>query len=375
MTQKINILELRVVKGSGGGPEKTILLSAERIDKEKFSTVIVYIGEKGDKSFGVTQKAMGREIEYIELWERWKFDWRILIELYRIIKRYHIHIIHAHDYKSDILAWLIGFVAKVRLFSTVHGWIENTTKERFYNLCDRIVLRWYDKIIAVNKLIMARLIQSGINKRKIELIHNAIDIDDYERVPFGGDIRDELGIKPNTPVIGYVGRLSAEKDLPILFMAVKILSNEFPQLRAVIAGDGPLKECLKEYCKKIGVESNVIFLGQRMDIKRIYQTIDVFVLTSKTEGIPNVILEAMAMQVPVVSTNVGGVGEIITHNVDGFLVEPGDVNSLCNYLRKLLTDKETKNRLIKEAYKTVSNKFSFANRLKRIEGLYTNCLS
>jgi glycosyltransferase involved in cell wall biosynthesis len=368
--KKINILELRVVRGSGGGPEKTIFLSAEMIDKEKFSTVVVYIGQKGDKAFGVTKKAEGRDVKYIELWERGRFDWRIIRKLLQIIKEYSIDIVHGHDYKSDVIGRVLRIFTPVKLISTVHGWVGNNSKERFYNYVDRKVLKKYDKVIAVNKPIMDLLVQKKVNPRKVELIHNAILVEDYAPQSEVKDLRSELKIPDSAPVLGFVGRISEEKDLPLLFMAVKKSLPDFTDLKVLISGDGPLIDKLKDYCNKIGIGEQVFFLGQVQDIKRVYLTMDVFILTSKTEGIPNVILEAMAMRVPVISTNVGGVGEIIRHNTDGVLIQAGDIAGLCHYFSKMLKENDYRNNVVNEAYKRVSENFGFSARLKRIEEIY-----
>ena len=370
MSRKINILELRVVRGSGGGPEKTIFLSAEKIDKDNFSTIVAYIGQKGDRSFGVTKRAKGKDVQYVELWENGRFDWQIIRQLLRIIKEYSIDIVHGHDYKSDVYGWVLRLFTPVKLISTAHGWIGNDLKERFYNSIDRKILCRYDKVIAVNKPIAEALKNSGVNPKIIEIIHNAIEAEDYSRDKIGDNVRNELNISAEDPVIGFVGRISAEKDLPTLFTAIKQSLTDFPDLKVLIVGDGPLLCEMRENCRQTGIEKHVIFLGQRQDTKRIYAAMDIFTLVSKTEGIPNVVLEAMAMNVPVISTNVGGIGEIITHNLDGILIQRGDTSSLSHYIKELLTNDNYRNSITNAGRKRVLEYFDFSVRLKKFEDIY-----
>jgi len=370
MSQKINILELRAVGESGGGPEKTILLTAKKINREKFSTVVVHISRQGGQTLRVIAKDIGDDIEYIELQEKKKYDLRIIKQLRFIMKEYSINVIHGHDYKSDILGWIVSFFTRVKLVATAHGWVSASLRERFFNYLDINILRRFNKIIAINDPIAERLLRFGVKQKKIELIHNAIALEDYVRDPAMGNIREEFKIPSDTPVVGFVGRLIKEKDLAVLFMAAKMLQADYPELRVIIAGDGPLKAKYETYCKRMGIAGSVIFIGHRYDIQKVYRSMDIFVLTSRWEGIPNVILEAMAIGVPVISTNVGGVSEIITHNLDGLLIEPGDVNALCYSIKKLLVENELKKKIVENAYKKVKNYFSFSSRIKRIEELY-----
>jgi len=374
METKINIMHLRVVKGTGGGPEKTILLSAETIDKKRFNMLIVYIAHHKDLSYAITEKVKGKEINFIQLWENFRFDIGPVLKLINIVKKYSIHIIHSHDYKSDVLAWLVRLATHVKIISTVHGWIGNSFKERMYNMIDRFVLRRFDRIIVVDEHIRDMLLRGKVRPSKIVKVHNAIDYDEYKRDPTAGDVRGELNIDESMPVIGFVGRLSPEKDLPVLFMAMKRLLAGMPDVRCIIVGDGPIRNWLEDYCKKVGIGEYVKFLGLRWDTKRLYQTMNVFVLPSKTEGIPNAVLEAMAMEVPVIATDIGGVGEIIDHNEDGILINPGDVGSLEFYLKKVLTDKEYREMLVTNARKKIIRNFSFLGRMQKVEKIYYKAL-
>ena len=125
----INLLELRGTYTTGGGPDKTILLSAEKHNKDLVNPVVVYLRDINDDNFQIGQMAEGRGFKYIEVLDRSKIDIKCIIELNRIVKEYNIDIIHGHDYKTDMLAYILGLIhSKVHLVSTAHGWITNSLK-------------------------------------------------------------------------------------------------------------------------------------------------------------------------------------------------------------------------------------------------------
>ncbi|MBI4707307.1 MAG: glycosyltransferase, partial [Candidatus Omnitrophica bacterium] len=166
------------------------------------------------------------------------------------------------------------------------------------------------------------------------------------------------------------GRLSYEKGLDTLLKCAAAVVKIIPEARFVIAGRGPEEENLKSYTRQLGIEQNVIFLGHRSDAKNIYNSIDVFVNPSLTEGIANTILEAQAMEKPVITTDVGGSGEIITHNANGFLVQPGDVADITEKIMYLLKNKDVAEKIGRQGRKVMYEKFSFKDRLRKIEDLY-----
>lgn len=371
---KINVMHLRSVKGTGGGPEKTILLSGEKIDKERFDMIIVYLKGIRDKTFGVTEKAKGFNVNYFEIAEKGKFDLNTIKKLKRLIREYRIDILHTHDYKSDFYAWVLSKMCDIKLMATVHGWINNDPKERFYNWLDKRVIRYYDKVIAVSEAMGRYLLDIGIPSQKQVTISNAIDVEDFKKNGLF-DIRQELNLNNRQiPIVGAIGRLSKEKDLKILFLAAQKVLSQNKKVKFLIVGDGPERNNLEGLANKLKIKDSIIFLGQREDIKRIYETIDLLVSISTTEGLPNTILEALSMEVPVMTTEVGGVGEIISNNVNGLLFQPGDVTGIAEGINRLLSDSVLASSFSREGRKLVCEKFSFDERMRKIEKVYSEIM-
>ena len=371
---EINVMHLRSVKGTGGGPEKTILLSGEKIDKEKFNMIIVYLKGIGDKTFGVTEKAKGFNVNYFEIAEKRRFDLNTIRKLRKLIREYKIDIVHTHDYKSDFYAWVLSKMYNIKLMATVHGWIGNDIKERFYNWLDKRILKYYDRIITVCDEIRHYLLKRGMASHKLITIHNAIDTDDFSNEGCLQDLRAELNLDKSTSVIGVIGRLSREKRIEALFSIAKKIISEVEDVKFLIVGDGPYKDDLVEFAKGLGIEDKTIFLGYRDDIKRVYKTIDLLVSLSRTEGLSNVILEAQSCEVAVVATKVGGTEEIIKDKVNGLLFSPQDLDGIADGIITLLSNRKMASNFAKVGRKLICEKFPFDERMRKIEKVYSEIM-
>jgi glycosyltransferase involved in cell wall biosynthesis len=168
------------------------------------------------------------------------------------------------------------------------------------------------------------------------VIHDAIDIE--QAFPDEGDARRRLGLPLDVPVIGTIGRFTEQKDHDTLLRAARRLVDRCPRALVAIVGYGPLHDRLLEQCDRLGLGGHVRFLGEITDPYPFYAAVDVFVMTSRWEGFPVVILEAMAAGRPVVSTRVGGIAEAVDHGRSGFLTEPGDDEGLAAALAALVAD-------------------------------------
>ncbi len=372
--KKIAIMHLRSSSGSGGGPEKTILLSAEKIDKERFNMIIVYLKGEDDLIFSIAKKAQEKRLNFHTILERRRLDWKAISTILGLLKRYQIDILHCHGYKSNVLGLLLSRWCSVKLITTTHGWIGNDPKERFYNWLDRIAIRYCDMVIAVSEVMRGCLSSVGVPAQRLVTIHNAVDLEDFRADGELGDIRREINIDRKDPVVGAVGRLSREKDLRTLLLVAKEVISKVGNVKFLIVGEGPELVTLTALAKKLRIERDTFFLGQRKDIKRIYNTMDLLVSTSITEGLPNTVLEALAIELPVVATDVGGVGEIIKHGENGLLFRPEDIDGIAGGIVRLLLDQRMARGFAKEGRKIVCEKFSFDERMRKVERLYLELL-
>jgi glycosyltransferase involved in cell wall biosynthesis len=158
-------------------------------------------------------------------------------------------------------------------------------------------------------------------------------------------LRGELGVPPEAGLVLAVGRLNAEKGQSLLLQAAPAVLSRCPGTVFALAGDGPLRGALEQQAAQLGIAGQVRFLGVRQDVPALLAAADLFVLPSRSEGMPNALLEAMAAGLPVVSFEVGGVGEVLVHGVTGLLVPPEDADGLARAMLALLENEQERRRL------------------------------
>lgn len=367
----VHILELRSVRGTGGGPEKTILVGSARSDPARFPVTVCYIRDLRDDTFEMRSHATKLGVDYVEIVERHSFDPAIWPKLVRLIGDRRIDIVHAHDYKTDFLALLLALRRGVIPLATVHGWIRNTWRERGYYVADRWLLTRFPAVIAVSGPIRDTLVAKGARPDRVHRIPNGIDHAFFRRYPeVRGRIRNKLGLPAEALTIGAVGRLEPEKRFDLLLEVATAFRSD--ALHVLLVGDGKLRAALAERVASLGLTDRFHLLGQRSDVRDLLHAIDVYVQTSDTEGVPNAVLEAMAMEVPVVATNVGGTSELMDDGVHGLLVPRGDVAALVEAIRATATDVDSTVRRVAAARRRVEGELSFEVRMRRVEAIYVD---
>jgi glycosyltransferase involved in cell wall biosynthesis len=372
----VRLLEVRNTYKWGGGPDKTILLSAEQHDKLRVDVVVAYIRDVRDREFQISQKARAKGLTFYEIEERGKFDPRVLFRLREIIRKHDINLVHSHDYKSDLFAYLVVrwmLPKSVRLISTAHAWVLLGLKGELYRRIDLAVMRYFDHLLAVSKATKAEMVQGGVPADRITVLHNAIDIDEWSPARGDSSFRDELRLNGAFPVIGYVGRITPEKDLVTWLRAAAAVARRFPQARFVLVGDGKGGETqaqLELLASDLGLREQVIFPGYRSKLQPVYGAFDIFMLASRREGLPNCILEAMAMGAPIVTTDVAGAKELVEDQATGFVLPQGDVEGLSQSLLRLVEDTALRKTMGQAARRRIEERFSFRRRLSAIEDIY-----
>ena len=228
-----------------------------------------------------------------------------------------------------------------------------------------------DKVLAVSTRLAERMsAETGFPLPKIQTIRNGVDLARFGRVSrFAA--REVLGLPPGEPVIGTMGRLVPVKDQASLLEAVRLLNDQGLQPTVIIAGEGPLRSDLEAQATAAGLIDRVKFLGHRPDPEVVMAALDVFVLPSISEGLPNTVLEAMASGLPVVVTRVGGVDELLEHGVTGFLVPPREPNALARTLGTLLRDGALQRSTGTAARIRAETEFALSAMIRRYEALYT----
>ncbi len=375
MSQPIRILELRSVRGTGGGPEKTILLGAQRAAPNRFSVTACYIRDARDDVFAIGSWANRLGVDYVEVMERHSFDPMLWPALRQIVRQRGIDIVHAHDYKTNLLALMLAKTQGVIPIATAHGWTGDSRRERWlYYPLDKQVLRWFPMTIAVSGQIRLELIGAGVRPQRVRVIHNGIDHLAFQRDRSREiEARRALGLSGDDIVIGAAARLERQKRFDLLIQACAALQMKYPRLHLLLAGDGSLRTELEQLGDQMSPGSFRL-LGHQSEIVSVHHALDVFVQSSDYEGTSNALLEAMALETPLVATAAGGTEEIVEHGTHGLIVPTGDVAALTTAIDRTLTERQETAACVRRARHRVEHELSFEARVRAVERVYEEAI-
>lgn len=374
MTSPTTILHTRVVTGSGGGPDKTILRSAAGLDPARYNAVAAYLhpaGDSGIESLRGTATRFGMEMHSLP--ERGPFDTRSVRLLLDLCKRLKVGVWHAHDYKTDILGRLLRTRHKMKLVTTMHGFTGETWRTRLYARLSHRAIRGYDRVIAVSPLLVRYAAEHGVHPDRLRHLPNAIDLSEYARKQTREQAKYQLGLAKDEHAIGVVARFSVEKGVDRAIRMFAQLHRERPNTRLHLIGDGPQRQSLQQLAAELGVTYAIRWWGWQRDTRPIVEALDTLMLTSHTEGLPNAVLEAMALGLPVASTRVGAVPDVLDHGECGVLLGP-DVSRWADQVLPLIDQPLVRERLLCAAWMRVQTQYDFTKRMKRIESIYDELL-
>ncbi|MCE9534720.1 MAG: glycosyltransferase [Planctomycetes bacterium] len=369
------ILDARVLCGSGGGPDKTIINSPRYLEADGYRMRCVYLRHPEDAGFdALRQKAEDRGVDLISLADHGPFDWRVVPRLLDICRRENVQVWHGHDYKTNALGVVLKRFWPMRLVTTVHGWVQHTRRTPLYYLIDRLSLRFYERVFCVSDDLFSACRKAGVPSSRCVLLENGIDLNDFRRTHTIDAAKRAQGIPSQRFLIGAAGRLSAEKGFDLLIRAVDRLLTSGLDVELRIAGEGNEQAALQKLIDELGRGERIRLLGYCSDLRRLYEAMDIFALSSLREGLPNVLLEAMALEVPVLATRVNGVPRLVEDRRNGRLVESGSVETLVEGFREMFVDPSVRTRYAQAARQTVEDRFSFGTRMDKLRVAYDQLL-
>ena len=339
---------LKIVNGLHGGPIESAIYSSQPATS---------LRELVDPSVPVVEfrRRRGNDPAFV---------WR----LYQHLKRAQPHILHTHAWgtlcEGLIAARLAGIPA------VIHG-EHGTLQTRTYQLwVQRRAWARTDRLLAVSSCLADRIAAVvDVPRDGIQVIRNGVDADRF-KAPKRSEARLSLGIPADVLAVGAVGRLVDVKDHRTLLDACAILVSQSIRFRCLIAGEGPLRRALEAQITGLGLNRHVQLLGHRHDIERVLAGLDILVLTSKSEGLPNTILEAMAAGIAVVSTRNGGADELIEDGRSGVLIEPQSPTALARALAALERDRECRAQIAAAGRSRAEREFSLQSMVAAYERLY-----
>ena len=381
--QIFNILYLNPTSRMSGA-EFSLLSLLERVDKERFNPTLLLPEEgpffKRAKREGIEVLILPSMIKFGEGYRVYKLP-RFIKSLYKVmnvIKQRRINIVHSN---SPRVAFLGGLAAKLSSVpSVIH--VRDIHRSPFsHPLKSRLLDFLSDVIVSVSQATKDSINDVAPSlESKIKVVYNGMDIDRLDNRPVR-DIKPEFGIREDTPIIGSVGLIHPVKGHEILIRSTPVIKSQFPSVKVFIIGEPLLgkdiqfKSELENLVKELDLEDNVIFTGFREDVFDLINAMDVLVHPAiYPEPLPRSLIEAAAMKTPVVATKVGGVPEILDHDVSCLLIEPSDPASLAEAVLSLLKNKEKAENFALEARQKVEKSFNIEKHVNHIETIYAKLL-
>ncbi len=370
-SKKINITFV-VHSLNPGGAERLALDMAIELKKD-YNINILCLDEPGTWA----ERIRENKIFVHSLYREQGIDFTLPYLISRYTKRFHTHIIHAHQ----TTPWFYSALSRLLnprpyLLFEEHGRFYPEVLNKKTVLFNKAVInRLTHRVVAVSEDIKNRLaIYEGIPKEKIEVIYNGIKLQGLDIDKFREEKRKGLNLRSDDFVIGSVGRLDPIKNFPMLVLAVKESIKQIPNLKCVIVGDGSEFCKIKEIIQEHGLTKNIILTGYRKDAATLISAFDLFILTSFSEGISMAILEAMCMGVPCIATRVGGNPELIEDKVSGWLVESNDYNALSDLICYVFNNRQLLKEISESAKIRIKDKFLFQDMIKNYKKIYNELI-
>lgn len=351
------------------GPGRTILEIAEALNRSGFRYIIGALVRQ-DEHNDYVEEARRRGLEVVTIVERGPFDRAVLGQVMSALDRYGAGVMHTHEVRSNFIGLICAKRTGARLVTTTHGWIANDWKGGVYTVLDKLILRRFDRVVVVSQRMKTQLRRWYIPARKIEVVPNALMVDEFQPDRTDDGVRRALGVLRDEILIAYIGRLSPEKGPDVFLHAAARVLRQCSQVRFILIGVGPEERTLRELASQLGIIQQVIFAGYRKDMKRVYNSTDLVVQSSYTEGMPNVVLEALLMQVPVIATNVGGTAEIVEHGRHGVLIPPGSAEMLADQILRFVADRNRFDNMARAGQARIVREFDSRKRIEHMMQIY-----
>ena len=349
-----------------GGMELGVLKLVNGLDARRIRSAIC-----STRAARALAPLLAPHVALFELRRREGNDPRLVWELYRLFRRERPHIVHTHAWGTLVEGLIAARLARVPI--VVHGEHGTLQLRRRHRVCQRHVWSRVDRVLSVSTRLAERMAREvGFPPDRIQTIRNGVDLSRFAGRTGRAEARRALALPADTPIVGAVGRLVPVKDHTCLIEAVARLGRDGLRPLVVIAGDGPLRTFIENRVAALGIDGQLRLLGHRPDIDTVLAALDVFALPSRSEGLSNTILEAMAAGLPVVATRVGGADEMVIHGTTGLLVPASSPQELAAALRRILSDPAMRTAMGKAGRARVEREFDLAETIRRYERLYTD---
>jgi len=354
-----------------GGAETVVLNLATRLNTAVFRSIVLV-----PPGSWLSSRLKEQGVPVLEVsWKVW-WDLRGPWKMIDVVRKHKVDLIHSHLPAQNFYSCLVGVMTHTKTLAMYHGPVE---LEWSQNLKGRLRL-WFvrraaDGVVVVCDLVKRLLVRLGFEKDRIALVYNGIDPSPYA-AHGQPSLRRELGLPPEHKLVGMIANVRPSKGYDVFVQACAEVCKKHSDVTFLAVGDvnEEVAAPIKRMHERLSLGNRFRFLGFRSDVSRILKELNVFVLASTSEGMPLAILEAMAAGTPVISTNCGGIPEVIDHERTGLLVPPSDYSALSRAISRLFADPEYSGKLGTQAQDKFYKEFTLDGMIERYEKLYLSYL-
>ena len=361
-----------------GGMERVVIDVVNGLDPQRFDQAVCCLSRKGEAA-----QYLVESVRCIDLEKGANADYLMPVKIARVFRELQPDIVHTQSWSGVDAAIAKLIRGRGRLVHSEHGrnlpHIYSEPLKR--KIARRALYHFADAVFAISNEVRDYYCrETGFPARRMSVIPNGIDMQRIDGIDIGG-VRQELGIDADDFVIGTVARLDMTKDTMTLARAFAGFYREEqslgakPGLKLLVVGDGDQKAALEKFIVEQELKSAVIFTGLRQDVPRLLGAMDVFALSSLSEGLPITVLEAMVGRLPVVATHVGALPELVEEGVTGFLVEPKQADVMAARFAKLYRNRELTRQFGRIARRKVEREYNLDRMLQRYEELYLQVIN
>ena len=350
-----------------GGAEQVIYNLIENTKRSKYDVSILCL-ESCVGPFGKQLLEKGYTVTTLN--RKPGFDVSLINRICQFVHKNHVNVLHCHQYTPYVYGVLGALFTQCEVIFTEHGRFYPDQRKLKRILVNPLFNLFTNHVTAISSATRYALVAfENFPGNKIKVIYNGIDDSRY-LIPKDENLEKSLGTNEEHPILGTVARLDSIKNQTMMIRALKIIHQRYPKTFLIIVGDGPERETLESIVKELQLTSRVIFAGFREDAHLFYKIMDIFLLTSFSEGTAITLLEAMAAGLPCIATNVGGNPEIVVDKETGFLVTNDDAHDLAEKICILLDNEDAMTKMGKAARRRFEQNYTIDKMVEAYERLY-----
>jgi glycosyltransferase involved in cell wall biosynthesis len=344
-----------------GGLEKQAYLLATGLARREFDVSVISLSAGG----AWAERFVGAGLSLIQLERRGHLEIRRLFALVRALRTIRPDLVYSFNYPTTVYARLAGLLASVPVLITGERCVSLRSVERFL---ERMLVRVTECVICNAEAVLRdRVDRFGLPAHKVITIYNGVEPGKQPGPCERGVARKALGLGKDSCVVGTIARLDDDKNLSMMIEVAALCRGEAPQVRFCAIGGGPREDSLRAEIRERGLEDVFLLAGPRESAHDLLPAFDIFVLTSRSEGLPNAVMEAMVSSLPCVCTDVGGCRELVEEGLSGYLVPAGDSAAMAGRVRELLRNPGLRERMGSRGRDRILKDFSVARLVERTD--------